>query len=139
MSIAMPKFLRRSLLLTQLRLSIQIPANDTLWNLIADPDSRVDSEFRRSGAIELIRAQYAYARGYTGKSVVVAVIDSGLYAEHPEFRGRVVCGWNFLPDQEPWDFSDTELSDEEPFYIDGHGTHVSGIIAAARERSEERR
>ncbi|MFC4297458.1 S8 family serine peptidase [Castellaniella hirudinis] len=101
-------------------------------DFLFDPASFMDMEFRRSGALERINAQYAYARGYTGKGVLVAVLDSGLYAQHPEFRGRVVGGWNFRPDQRPWDFADTDL-DDDTGRIEGHGTHVAGIIAAARD------
>ncbi len=101
-------------------------------DFLFDPAAFVDTEFRRSGALERIGAQYAYARGYTGKGVLVAVLDSGLYARHPEFRGRVVGGWNFRPDQRPWDYADTDL-DEDTGRIEGHGTHVAGIIGAARD------
>ncbi|MHA3904331.1 autotransporter domain-containing protein [Castellaniella sp. WN] len=101
-------------------------------DFLFDPADFVDAEFRRSGALERVGAQYAYARGYTGKGVLVAVLDSGLYARHPEFRGRVVGGWNFRSDQQPRDYADTEL-DEDTGRIQGHGTHVAGIIGAARD------
>ncbi len=51
--------------------------------------------------------------------VVVAVIDSGIDADHPEFTGRLQQGYNFL--------SPTEL----PIDDYGHGTHVAGLIGAA--------
>ena len=89
----------------------------------------MDAVFRASGALEMIGAQYAYARGHTGQGVLVAVLDSGLYARHPEFAGRVAGGWNFQTDQPAWDFSDTEL--EPDGRLNGHGTHVAGIIGAA--------
>ncbi len=127
-----PQHLLRPLSLSLLSLALCGSPAAAPGDLLADPDNFVDAEFRRSGALESIRAQYAYARGYTGKGVLVAIIDSGLYAQHPEFAGRVVGGWNFLPDQAPWDYSDTEL-DSETGLIEGHGTHVSGIVAAARD------
>ncbi|WP_336249079.1 S8 family peptidase [Stomatohabitans albus] len=51
-----------------------------------------------------------------GEGVTVAVLDSGVYAEHPDFEGRVVRGY-VAPGSTPGD-------------QDGHGTHVAGIIAA---------
>ena len=100
-------------------------------DFLFDPDGFMDAEFRASGALEMIGAQYAYARGHTGQGVLVAVLDSGLYARHPEFAGRVAGGWNFQTDQPAWDFSDTEL--EPDGRLNGHGTHVAGIIGAARD------
>ena len=112
-------------------LGISAAASAAPGDFLSDPAGFVDAEFRAGGALEMIKAQYAYARGYTGKGVLVAVLDSGLYARHPEFAGRVAGGWNFHPDQPAWDFSDTKL--DAGGQIDGHGTHVAGIIGAARD------
>jgi thermitase len=51
-------------------------------------------------------------------SVTVAVIDSGV-AVHPDLEGRVLIGYDFV-DNDPDPTNDTV----------GHGTHVSGTIAA---------
>ncbi|MCY1018593.1 S8 family serine peptidase [Pyxidicoccus sp. MSG2] len=60
----------------------------------------------------------------TGRGVRVCIIDSGLDLEHPELRGAVVAGHDFLDgDDEPWDGS-------LKAWGTGHGTHVAGIIAA---------
>lgn len=53
------------------------------------------------------------------QGVVVAVIDTGLDVNHPDFAGRVVSPYNVLTGTS--DVTDTE----------GHGTHVAGIIAGA--------
>lgn len=90
----------------------------------------VDAEFKASGALPMINAQYAYARGYTGKGVIVAVVDSGLHAGHPEFRGRVSSfARNFSLPQAADDVG--EYDPEDDSY--GHGSHVSGLIGAARD------
>lgn len=58
-----------------------------------------------------------------GKDVVVAVIDTGLDIQHPDFAGRIVTPANFTQDGDgPADVTDQ----------DGHGTHVAGIIGGAK-------
>jgi len=55
----------------------------------------------------------------TGSSdIVLAVIDSGIDASHPEFSGRLARGYDFVDD------------DGTPQDDCGHGTHVAGIAAA---------
>jgi len=51
-------------------------------------------------------------------AVVVAVVDSGIEHAHPEFAGRIVAGYDFVND------------DADPEDDRGHGTKVSGFIAA---------
>lgn len=69
-----------------------------------------------------IKAEYAYARGLTGKGVTVAVLDTGINATHREFfeTGKLVQGFD----------ATTGLAGA----VDnsGHGTHVAGILAASR-------
>lgn len=50
--------------------------------------------------------------------VTVAVIDTGVDASHVDLQERVLDGFDFLD------------LDEDPYDDHGHGTHVSGIIAA---------
>lgn len=54
--------------------------------------------------------------GITGKNIRVAVVDTGIHADHPDLAGRVV-GWA--------DFINNQKS---PYDDEGHGTHVSGTI-----------
>jgi len=127
-----PSLARRRLSALLAGLGMSAAALAAPGDFLFDPAAFVDAEFRRSGTLERIGAQYAYARGQTGRGVLVAVLDSGLYARHPEFAGRVAGGWNFQADQAAWDYSDTER-DEGTGLITGHGTHVAGIIGAARD------
>lgn len=50
--------------------------------------------------------------------VTVAVVDSGVDMDHPLLKGRLLNGG--------WDFVD---GDGNPDDLNGHGTHVAGIIA----------
>ena len=54
-----------------------------------------------------------------GSNVTIAVIDSGIDSDHPEFEGRIVEGHDFVND------------DDEPEDDYGHGTQVAGVAAAA--------
>jgi subtilisin family serine protease len=58
------------------------------------------------------------------QEVIIAVIDSGINAEHPEFAGRLVPGYDFVN------------KDPVPEDTSGHGTHIAGIIAAALDNGE---
>jgi subtilisin family serine protease len=76
-----------------------------------------------------------------GEGVVVAVIDSGLDAEHAEIASNVWRnpgeiadngidddGNGFIDDVAGWDFVD---EDGDPGDEHGHGTHVAGTVVAA--------
>lgn len=67
--------------------------------------------------IAKIQASTFWARGYKGKGVRVAVIDTGVDGTHPEINGKVEAGFNAI------DGSVNAMDDM------CHGTHVSGTIA----------
>ena len=71
------------------------------------------------GADQLWASAFTGTRGYTGRGVGVAVIDSGV-APHEALARRVVVSV---------DFTDTASANDGY----GHGTHVAGIIAGAGE------
>lgn len=62
----------------------------------------------------------------TGAGVIVAVLDTGVDATHPDLAGRVVAGYDFVDlDDDPGEVGG--YTDATPAY--GHGTHVAGTIA----------
>ncbi len=55
---------------------------------------------------------------FPANAPLVAVVDTGVDYTHPELAGRVILGGDFYN------------NDDDPMDDHGHGTHVSGIIAA---------
>jgi len=60
-----------------------------------------------------------YMSGATGAGVTVYVVDTGIFAGHEDFGGRVVSGFSA--------FADNGGNDD----CNGHGTHVAGVIAGS--------
>ncbi len=81
------------------------------------------AEFNRDWGLLSIGAEYGYAAGASGDGIKVGLVDSGYYAPHPEFTPSRYFGVtvNGIPGA------------QNPLYNDGHGTHVSGTVGAARD------
>ena len=75
------------------------------------------SEDSKNG--DLIKAKYLQNKGYSGKNVTVAIIDTGCDKTHPMLKDRIIGGRNYTNEGTSRDFTD----------LNGHGTHVAGIIA----------
>lgn len=58
----------------------------------------------------------------TGSGVVVAALDTGVYANHEDLQGQLVAGFDIVNnDNQP---------DDDHWADEGHGTPVTGVIAA---------
>ncbi|MET1038592.1 MAG: S8 family serine peptidase [Aeromicrobium sp.] len=89
-------------------------------SIAASKPRRVNDTYRtQQWALNRLEAETVWRKS-SGKGIVVAVLDTGVRANHPDLRGRVVKGWDFIG-------SDNVAND-----ANGHGTHVAGIIAARR-------
>jgi flagellin-like hook-associated protein FlgL len=87
-----------------------------------------DAEYRASGGLGIINASTAYARAAAygtnaaGSGITVAVIDTGVDTSHSQLAANLLAGTDIADgDSNPDDDNAAE---------GGHGTHVSGIIAA---------
>lgn len=58
------------------------------------------------------------------KDIIVAVVDTGVQANHPDLAGKLLPGYNTI--------TNGSLPDDDV----GHGTHVAGIIGALVNNSE---
>lgn len=70
---------------------------------------------------DFVGDKYAWAAGYKGQGVKVGVIDSGIHNSHEEFGSRLKQHLSMTG-------SSAAAATEDP---NGHGTHVSGIVAAS--------
>ncbi|MFI7487483.1 S8 family serine peptidase [Micromonospora echinaurantiaca] len=77
-------------------------------------DGRVTASLTES--VPQVGAPEAWAAGYDGAGVTVAVLDSGIDAGHPDLAGQVDEAVSFVPGE--------DVSD-----VHGHGTHVASTIA----------
>ncbi|GAA2320933.1 S8 family serine peptidase [Streptomyces kunmingensis] len=73
-------------------------------------------------SVPQIGAPKAWAAGYDGKGVKIAVLDTGVTATHPDLKGQVVEEKNF-----------STAADATDHY--GHGTHVASIAAGTGAQS----
>ncbi len=91
-------------------------------------DTPAQAEFAASYALGQIGANSAYNRGATGAGVLIGVVDSGIDENSAEFTGRIATGGqNFISGRTASNIQDSPL--------DGHGTHVAGIIAANKNNT----
>jgi subtilisin family serine protease len=81
-----------------------VSPNDSLWSEQWGP--------------KLVRAPAAWEATRGSESVVVAVLDTGVDAGHPDLSGALVPGFDLVN-------NDTNPNDDN-----GHGTAVAGVIAA---------
>jgi subtilisin family serine protease len=88
---------------------------------------------------DMVKAPEAWAQGYTGQGVVVAVLDTGIDYNHSDLKNNIWTntkdvpgngidddGNGYIDDVYGWNFAD-----ENNYTLDGygHGTHVAGTIA----------
>ncbi|MFJ2587584.1 S8 family serine peptidase [Streptomyces sp. NPDC087538] len=109
----------------------------TFWRDVTDSRSRSASALKKlwlDGKVEAtldrstkqVHAPEAWAAGYDGKNTKVAVLDTGVDAEHPDLVDRVATSKNF---------TDSKTTDDHV----GHGTHTASTVGGSGAASEGRK
>ena len=57
-----------------------------------------------------------YHYDYTGSNVHAYIVDTGIWPDHEQYKGRVTSGYDFID------------NDNDTMDCHGHGTHVSGTV-----------
>ena len=111
-----------------------------------------DPRYPEQWNLKMLNLPKAWPIEQGSPEVTIAVVDSGIVSGHPEFRNQLWQNRNEIPDNgvdddangyiddiNGWDFSDAPTlpgqgdwteRDNTPEDETGHGSHVSGIIAA---------
>ncbi len=82
----------------------------------------IKEKIKMERILNFIHASEAYRQGIFGQGVSIAVLDTGIYP-HRDLQGRI-----FL-------FRDYVQGKSMPYDDNGHGTHISGIIAGNGEEN----
>ncbi len=104
------------------------------------PQISTQASVERTRARDLINLGFARMMSRGNPQIRIAVLDTGVNLDHQELRGKIVKRADFV-NLEGLDTSsfigDFKEYDDVPEDEVGHGTHVSGIIAARGREMDE--
>ncbi|QHT60311.1 peptidase S8 [Paenibacillus lycopersici] len=86
------------------------------------PNDELYSEYQWN--LPVIETEKGWGVSKGSDNVLIGVLDTGVQADHPDLVGKIEAGTNLVDETSP---PDDDV---------GHGTHVSGIIAAAVNNGE---
>lgn len=118
-------------------LTVRESGRRAFWNTVAGPSGKartlsagvgrlwLDGQVKASlkDSVPQINAPGAWAEGYDGKGVKVAVLDTGIDPTHPDVKDRIAGSKSFVPGE--------AVLDEH-----GHGTHVASTVAGSGAASD---
>ena len=133
--------------------ALQQPFNDALyakqWNLENDGSLFIKGDSIKSILGADVQVVEAWKKSTGDKSVVVAVLDEGIYVDHPDLKANIWVneGENgsldedkdnngYTGDKNGYNFvHDTGKITWDNRFDSGHGTHVAGTIAAVNNNN----
>ncbi|MCL6457442.1 MAG: S8 family peptidase [Gorillibacterium sp.] len=77
-----------------------------------------DPDYKDQYGLRTIKANKAWDTTKGRKASVIAIVDTGVQSNHPDLKGKLLTGYNFV--------SNNKNTNDDY----GHGTHVAGIAAA---------
>jgi len=92
-------------------------------NLVTEQKSQLEN------SVPITGAPFFWSSGFAGEGESVAFLDSGAYAAHPAFGGKVVTEI-FTAGNPTCSLNERLESDNSRSDFNGHGTHVGGIIGS---------
>ncbi|MBI4676985.1 MAG: S8 family peptidase [Elusimicrobia bacterium] len=99
-----------------------IPRGSAASEVLGAAAPKAEDDPEQPWGIQRLNASGAWARTQ-GAGVKVAVIDTGIDYTHPDLKANVYGGANVVNPDTPKNYKDDQ----------GHGTHVSGTIAAVKD------
>lgn len=117
--------------------NVEYATPDLSFHVQADPVVPDDPLYSQQWGLESIGAPEAWERTTGSKSVIVAVLDTGIDLTQPDLEANIwtnpdpgqdgyvddVHGWNFVE-------NNNDPNDDYDLHSFGHGTDVAGIIGA---------
>jgi len=106
--------------------SLVVAANDPLYQYQWHLNNSGQTNFAANPGTssEDINVDSVISAGYTGKNVIIAVVDEGLELAHEDLSANVVVGGS-------WDFVGNDTDPTNPGTTGDHGTSVAGLTASA--------
>lgn len=101
-----------------------------------------DTHYQLQWNLKAARLEGAWELTTGSNTVVVAVVDTGIMASHPDLQGRLLQGWDFISDpahsgdNDGWDGDPNDDGTDDLASSALHGTHVAGIIGAASDNNK---
>ena len=123
------RLLRRYEVVPAVALTVQPVALAALRQMAVVDEIGPDRVLRSdASAADIIGATQAHASlGLTGAGVRIAVVDSGVAADHPDLKGKVVAEHCFAQSGCPGGKTTGSSAKD----ANGHGTHVSSLLVGA--------
>jgi len=108
------------------------PRPQTLQRFSATTQPLNDALYPLQWALPKIGVPQAWQFVKNPQELIVAVVDSGVDYNHPDLKGQIINGKDFMAEEAtgPNGEGSPDVVDDDPRDQLGHGTHVAGIIAA---------